>query len=726
MSLFSAPCLVVEKDTDGSVFLKIDVPDRKLNVVTKQFLDDLEAALARLEQEKNLPVLIVRSGKSTGFLAGADLHEFAAIRNSAEATAISKRGQAVFARLAALPIPTVAAISGPCLGGGLELALACDYRLVFDRPDTQLGLPEVELGLLPGWGGTQRLPRAVGLERALQMILGARRLKAREALAWGLADALAVGESDLRQKFAELTAKAMTQGKRQRTWLPGRTWRQWLLESNPFGRRIIFRVAERNIARRVPEDMPAPAEALEAVRVGLKKGMEVGFEQEREAAGRLAVSPACRNLVGLFLGREEARKLPAELARQQPPRVGSVGVVGAGVMGAGIAQLAAIRGCKVIVQEINDTALGAGVFRIQELFQKAVQRGLLSQVEANERISNIRGTTTWEGFRGVDVVIEAAIEDLTAKRGIFKELESQTRPETILATNTSSLRVAALQEGAAHPERIAGLHFFNPVHRMPLVELVRGPATGDGAAAQLFELCVMLGKTPVIVRDSPGFVVNRILMPYLYEAVLLVGEGLGIGEVDRVMKRFGMPMGPLELLDQVGLDVAAHVAASMQPLLTERFPPTSAFEQMKASGWLGQKSGKGFYIHSGKKTAENPLAANLLRSLAPASESALAKALSRTARLSEARERMVLLMVNEAALVLSEQLADAGAIDLAMVLGTGWAPHRGGPLHYADQRGLVEVVQALRNLADRHGRRFALSTELFHRYRDGRNFFPGR
>jgi 3-hydroxyacyl-CoA dehydrogenase/enoyl-CoA hydratase/3-hydroxybutyryl-CoA epimerase len=703
MPVFQSETVTVERDQDGTAMLRIDVPGRTVNVVTRQMLSDLSRALDFMAAEK-FPVMVIYSGKSTGFLAGADLKDFQEVRTSAAAEALSAEGQRLYARLAALPTPSIASISGACLGGGLELAMACDYRLVFDAPATQLGLPERDLGLLPAWGGTQRLPRIVGLERALSVILGGKRLKAQEALAWGLADAVGTSADDLKRRFAALKARAMQEGKQQPHKLPVRTWRQRFLEWNPFGRRMLFNAASRRLRARVPDDMPAPAEALEAVRVGVKTGGEAGFTQERQAAGRLALTPACRNLIGVFFGNEKARKIPDRLSADDT-RVQRVGVVGAGVMGAGIAQLALLKGCEVVVQEIDETALGAGLVRIQELFQKAVQRKVLTEAEARNRLSQVRGSVTWKGFDSVDLVVEAAIEDLARKKDLFRALEAHCRPDTVLATNTSSLRVVDLQQGLSHPERVAGLHFFNPVHKMPLVEVVRAPQTADAALARAARWAVVLGKTPVLVRDAPGFVVNRILAPYLDEAVRLVAEGLGTAALDGVMRKFGMPVGPLELLDQIGLDVAAHVVASMTLVLAGRFPPNEGFARLRQSGWLGQKSGRGFYDHRDDRARPNPLAENLLR--AGQTGTQLTGALSASARLAEARERMVLLMVNEAVLVLDEGLTeDAGTLDLAMVLGTGWAPHRGGPLHYADDRGVAEVVRALEGLAARHGPRF--------------------
>ena len=592
MSVFSSQTVTVASEPDGSFGLRIDVPGKSLNVLSRQVMADLAAALDALQEQPRIPVLVVRSGKKSGFLAGGDLAEFAALPSEGEARAVSAAGQALFARLAALKGPSVAVVHGPCLGGGLELALACDYRLVMDRPDTQLGLPEVELGLLPGWGGTVRLPRIVGLERALKVILSGKRLGAREALAWGLADEIAKTEEELRERFARLLFRAVAQGKRSPSWLPFRTWRQRLLEGNFIGRGLLFSGTERLLRARVPDDMPAPLEAMEAVRIGLKRGPEAGFAAEREAAARLALSPACRNLIGLFLQRESARKAI------DAPATRRVGVLGAGVMDAGIAQAVALAGLEVVVREADEPALKAGLARIDALFAKGKQAGKVSADKAEKARHAIQSTLAWDGFDRADVIVEAIVEDREAKRALLREA-GQRFPEAILASNTSSLTIGSLAEGMPSPQRFAGLHFFNPVHKMPLVEVAGHAGTSAQTAAKLLRLAVALGKVPVLVGDGPGFVVNRILMPYLAEGVLLVSEGLAIASVDGAMRRFGMPMGPLELLDQIGLDVAAHVARQAGDTGTA----AQVFQALASKGWLGGKSGKGFYVHSGKKAA---------------------------------------------------------------------------------------------------------------------------
>jgi 3-hydroxyacyl-CoA dehydrogenase/enoyl-CoA hydratase/3-hydroxybutyryl-CoA epimerase len=694
--------------------LKIDVPGQTHNVLNKQLRTELLAAFDYVAARDSIKVLVIRSDKKAGFLAGADVHEFADITTPDEARNASAEGQTLFDKLAHLRVPTIALIHGPCLGGGLELALACDYRLIVDDSKTQVGFPELELGLLPAWGGTQRLPRLVGLERALRVILNRRRLSAKESKRWRLADAIASTEDQLAVQLRRLINLSLRTGKKTAKGRPLRTWRQMLLESNSLGRLLLFRGTERILHRRVPEDMPAPFEALAAIRDGYRRGFASGLAREREAAARLSTSPSSRNLVELFLRMEKARHsepLPSDTA----PPIKRIGIVGAGVMGAGIAQLAALRGFEVVVQEVNQAALDAGMNRIAELFSKAVEKNLVSSQKAVECRAFIRGSTAWEGFEGVDLVIEAALEDLAIKKRIFRELAAKTGRATILATNTSSLLVSDLRGAANNPERLAGLHFFNPVHKMPLVEVVSTDSTSEHTLQLLRDWTIRIGKTPVLVHDGPGFVVNRILMPYLDEATRLVAEGIPINQVDNTMRRFGMPMGPLELLDQVGLDVAAHVAEAMRPLVKDRFPGNDVFRRLVERGWLGQKSGVGFYRYRGKAKNTNPEAADVVVAAAPREPGGVAESLPMAVRTQEGRERMVLLMVNEAAMCLDGGLAaNAATIDLAMVLGTGWAPHRGGPLTYALDRGVVTVRAMLQELAGRHGRRFEPSVGLAH------------
>lgn len=704
MSLYQSKSITIDKDFDGSAFLKIDLHNRAINLITRNFIQELDEALTFLERLTGLPALILRSGKSNGFMAGADLQEFLDIQSAQQAEEISSQGQTLFNRLANLPFPTIAVISGPCLGGGLELALACDYRLVYDAPTTQLGLPEVQLGLLPAWGGTQRLPKIVGLERAIQMILGQKRLSAIEAYRWKLADEVAHGEKGLRQQFTSLLGKAISRGKVLRNNLPRITWRQRFLETNPIGLRIIFRGTERMLRLKVPDEMPAPLEALEAIKVGIKKGPVAGLNQECNAAGRLAVSPACRNLIHLFFQGEAAQHLPDEYTGSEFPSIRNVGIVGEGASVAGLAQLVAFKGCSVLIQGANALALGSTMLGIKSLFDQAVKRKLITNQEADRRIALVRGTLDWEGFKEVDLIIDTKSDASRNQGEFFRLLEQFSSPDSILACHSSFAKITDLQKALQNPERVIGFHYFDPFHKIPLVEVATSRQTSRKTISQTLQWTISLGKTPILVQDQPGLVLNRIMYPYLQEAVLLVQDGLKIREIDALMKRFGMPMGPLEYLDELGLAEVINGIEIMKDQLDPVVAKVDGLTLMKENGWLGSKSGKGFYSHPGRTPYPNPLAENLLRASQPRSTKS---ALPKIARLNEARERMVLMIVNETIKMLSKgSLPDPTKLDLLMVLGSGWAPHRGGPLNYAKDRGTASILQSLQDLQTRHGERF--------------------
>jgi 3-hydroxyacyl-CoA dehydrogenase/enoyl-CoA hydratase/3-hydroxybutyryl-CoA epimerase len=699
--------------TRGLATLWIDVAGQRVNVLNRAVLTELGQVVEHLAGLPDLETVILRSPKPSGFLAGADLKEFARIRTAEEAEALSRLGQDVFQKLAELKAITVAVIHGPCLGGGLELALACDYRLAVDLPATRLALPEVELGLVPGWGGTQRLPRTIALEHALTMILTGKQLSAPEAAAWGLVDR-AVSDGGVSGALDSFLS--VHRGKARR---PRRNLRHWLLEANPLGRRLVFRLAHRQLARKAPEDMPAPFEALKTIDLGLSQGMAAGLACERAANARLfTTSAASRCLIRLFFQREEARKVPAE-AKDLPP-LRRVGVVGAGTMGAGIAQLAAVKGCQVAVQEVNEQALAAGMKRIEELLAQAAARQVITPLEWEKIKAGLGRTTTWEGFDQVDLVVEAAVEELAAKQALFRELDRRTPPTAILATNTSSLSVAQLQEGLTHPGRVAALHFFNPVHKLPLVEIAHTPLTCPTTVAALRKWAIMAGKTPVVVKDSPGFVVNRILLPYFHEALLiLLVDGVAAPKIDGPLRKFGMPMGPLELLDQIGLDVAAHVCRALDGAFGARFPQAATWlNDLVKAGLLGKKNGRGFYVYdAGGKARPNPQAQRVAGIQVEHYEPTYPRS-------QGVRDRLVAAMVNEAARCLEEGLApDAATVDLAMVLGTGWAPHRGGPLSYADTVGLPAFVERLNVLRQEWGSRFQPCGELQRRAEAGRPFY---
>ncbi|MBY0513555.1 MAG: enoyl-CoA hydratase/isomerase family protein, partial [Gemmataceae bacterium] len=671
--------LRLDRDARGVVTVTLDVRDAPVNVFNDAVAAELRAAVEQLEAQP--PRLAVfRSGKPSGFLAGADVKQIQRLRTEDEVRAVLAAGQQLFDRVEKLPFPTVAVIHGPCLGGGLEFALACKYRVARDDAATKIGLPEVMLGLIPGWGGPQRLPRTVGLRQALRMILEGATLSAAKAAAAGLVDeAMPAATFDAEvQRFVEDRLANRNLVRRAKRNLLG-----VLLDGTPPGRAVVFATVRKKIAKRGAHYPALPA-ALRAIETGLRRGRAAGLAAERDEFAQLVFAPVARNLIELFFQREKARKL-STWAGDVPPRpVRKAAVVGAGVMGAGIAQLLAVHKTPAVLKDLNAEIVAGGMKKVEELTADAAKKGVFSRDEAEAVVRSVTPTPDWPPLADADLVIEAVVEREDVKKDVFRQLAERLAPTAVLASNTSALSVSRLAEGVPHPGRVAGLHFFNPVHRMNLVEVVRGAATDDATVATLVELVRRLGKVPVVVADSPGFLVNRILFPYLDEAVRLVAEGVPGADVDREAVRFGMPMGPLELLDQVGIDVAADVAKSLATTHAGPGPTPERLAAMARDGWTGKKAGRGFYEYAKEKRGRPTKWADPGAARRP---------------LGDVQQRLVYPMVNEAAKCLEEGVVSAAwAVDLAMVLGTGFAPFRGGPLRTADAIGPARLVRELDEL----------------------------
>ena len=712
--------LKIERHKPGVMTVVIDMPDRPLNVLDEGLLRDLDALVASLEKDRTLSLVVFRSGKESGFLAGADVKQLQQIASSKEAETVLRVGQELYNRIALLPMLTVAVIHGPCLGGGLELALACGFRVARDDESTRIGLPETQLGVIPGWGGTQRLPRLIGLEPALRMILEGQRLAASKAQKLGLVDMLAPPDRFESAVQTFLTDRLAGKPLRRRKHalsarLRGDTW---------LGRRIVFHIARKRLGRLLRQ-YPALGAALRAIEVGLQRGLARGLQAERDEFCQALFTPACRNLLELFLQRERARKSATWSgdAGIVPQPVKTVGVIGAGTMGAAIAQLAAYQGLNVVLQDIRQDLVNDGLKRVGSLMQDAVRSGSLDAQAAKDRCDGVTGTTDWEPISRADVVIEAVVERLAVKQEVFRELDKRLRPESLIVSNTSALPINELATATGRAPQVAGLHFFNPVHRMAIVEVVRTAAASDQTVATLVEFTRDLGKVPIVVAEGPGFLVNRILFPYLDEAVRLVCEGLPADQVDREAEEFGMMMGPLEMLDQVGIDIAADVARTMAPLSAEASPVPQRLATMVEQGRLGKKSGAGFYAYrEGRKHGAVPA-------------SGIAAKTSKTppvttpvpfgdGELRPAPLRLALAIINASAQCLSDQIVrEPWIIDLAMVLGTGFAPFHGGPLRLADTWGIGEVVAELDRLAETYGPRFRPCALLREMHLAGRTFY---
>jgi 3-hydroxyacyl-CoA dehydrogenase/enoyl-CoA hydratase/carnithine racemase len=710
----------VTTDSRGVTTVSLNVPGRAMNVLNRDVMAELDQIIQDIEISCDIELVVFRSGKESGFLAGADVNAIAEIESASEARQIIEDGQLLFQRIEWLAMPTVAVIHGPCLGGGLELALACNHRVARDNSSTKIGLPEIKLGLIPAWGGTQRLPKRVGLSAALPMILAGKHLGADESLEVGLVDR-AIAPAQWEEELDRFIGEVLTLGS---VVSPNRRplWRR-IVDATSMGRAITLRMASRAI-RSKATNYPALTSALKAIRLGFKPGPD-GFACERTEFVKLLASATCRNLLGLFFARERARNLttwsPADCHAWHDRPIRSVGIVGAGAMGAGIGGLAAYRGFDVVLKEINREQAQAGRHRIEKLIGSLAKRKGWESQQRREVVNRVAVSCDDSSLSDCDLVIEAVVERDDIKKHVFEMLDHVTPIDAILASNTSSLSVTRISEATQRASQVAGLHFFNPVHRMELVEVVRAGNTDEETIARLVGFVRALGKTPIVTADSPGFLVNRVLFPYLGESVLMVGEGWDVAKIDRQIRRFGMPMGPLELLDQVGLDVALHVAKSLDSILPGVAPVVDRLSARVDEGWLGKKSGVGFYRYKNGKRGD-PTDAK------PSGPSANRTHLDPgfiDDGLTVIQRRLVFPMMAESIRCLEEHVVDEPwAVDLAMVLGTGFAPHLGGPLHLTDAIGHGRVLGNLTRLESIYGKRFAAPQRLVATSDRGNLFFP--
>ncbi|MBV9490219.1 MAG: enoyl-CoA hydratase/isomerase family protein, partial [Verrucomicrobia bacterium] len=577
----------------GVAILTFDRPKSSANIFDRQTFDELSRHLDFLESEPGLKGLIIRSAKAKVFVAGADLNVFTQASRPEQIAAAVEQGQKVFERIAKLPYPVIAAIHGVALGGGLELALACDYRVASLDPATKLGLPETTLGLLPAWGGTMRLPKLVGLPTALEAILTGRQYPAKQALKLGLVHAVAPAE-----RIIDLATGMLLTGKTRK-----RSYKSQLSTRAPLSKMLAAQAQKKTLAK-TRGNYPAPLKALEVVVANLSATPAQCLENEKKAFVELASGPVARNLIRVFFLQERAKKVPIP-AGGSPQNVSTVLVLGAGIMGAGMAQWLSARGIRVILKDVGPEPLGKGMQSIAKLYRDGVKRRVFTEAEARRGFDRVLPIVEDVPLGDVDLVIEAAIEKLEPKKQIFATLDRRVECETV-ATNTSALSIDAIADGLTHPERVLGIHFFNPVHRMQLVEVVAGPRTSAIAQATAIQFVKGIGKLPVVVKDSPGFLVNRVLGPYMAEAIRLFAEGHRVEKIDKLILDFGMPMGPLRLNDEVGLDVSHHVAKDLAQRIKRLAPlQGDALERMMAKGWFGRKSGRGFYDYGGRR-AEHP------------------------------------------------------------------------------------------------------------------------
>ena len=709
--------LTLEVDGDGVAWLVFDRPESRVNILTSGVMARLDLLLADIEEAARagrVRAVVVRSGKPGTFIAGANIDEIAEITDAREAEAKAREGQRIFRRLEQLPVPSIAAIDGVCLGGATELALACDARLASDSPETRIGLPEVRLGIIPGFGGTVRLPRLIGLRAALDLILTGRTLDARRAARIGLIDEC-VPQPVLYDRARRLALELAGQGRKRRKRRRRGGIAGWFLDWTPPGRRVVLSQARKRVLSETRGHYPAPLAALDVLEdAPPTTPLDDALAREARALGALLVGPVSKNLVHVFRLTEAAKKAGP---RVDPLPVDRVAVLGAGTMGGGIAQLLADRGIFVRLKDIRAEAISLGLRHARELFDKAVRRGRKERREAEQAMGRISPTLDYSGFRTVDVVIEAVVERMDVKKQVLREVEERVPERTVLASNTSSLSITEMQHALARPENFCGMHFFNPVHRMPLVEVVRGAASSDEAIATIVALARRLGKTPLVVNDGPGFLVNRILAPYLNEAGWLLADGARIEDIDRALVDFGMPMGPLRLLDEVGLDVARHAAAVMYEAFGDRMRPAPPLAAMAQTDRLGRKGGLGYYRYENdREKGPDPAVYALLGSAVPAQRRDIPAAVI--------QERAILVMINEAARALEDGIVQtAGEVDLGLIMGIGFPPFRGGLLRYADTLGAARILERLEFHERELGPRFHPARLLRERAAAGTGFY---
>jgi 3-hydroxyacyl-CoA dehydrogenase/enoyl-CoA hydratase/3-hydroxybutyryl-CoA epimerase len=704
---------------DGIATVLIDVAGESVNTISPAVGAELSKLVDELGADGRVKGVVVGSGKPDAFIAGAHIDTFQALKTAADAEKLARQYQGVLDRLERLGKPVVAAIHGACLGGGLELALACSYRLASDDPKTVLGQPEVMLGLIPGAGGTQRLPRLVGLEAGLDLVLTGKTVKAKKALRLGLVDEtpppqllLAVAR---RRAVEQAGGAAVPEGKRHGHGQGAlAAVRSAALQGNPAGRALVFRQAKAALLRGTKGNYPAPERALEVIAHGFAHGVEAGLELEARRFGELAVTDVSRRLVEIFFAQTALKKdRGVDDPAIKPRRVERVGVLGGGFMGSGIAFVTATAGVPVRLRDRDDALCGKALAIVRGLLEEKVKRRRIDKRELFATLRLLTTTTDLSGFASADLVIEAVFEDMALKQEVLRDLEA-VNPGAIFATNTSALPISKIAEAAAHPENVVGMHYFSPVHKMPLLEVVAAERSSPEAIATAVAFGKRQGKTPVVVKDGPGFYANRILAPYVNEAARLLVEGAAIEELDRALVRFGFKVGPITLLDEVGIDVAAKVSKVMHDAYGERLAPPGAIQDVLAAGRLGRKNKHGFYTYDGKKKHVDETVYDLL----PGGRD------RKSFAAEEIVDRVALPMVNEAIRCLGEGVVrSARDADLAAVFGLGFPPFRGGPIRYADAVGPSELLARLEALRAKHGERFAAAPLLIERARAGGRFY---
>ncbi len=731
------PALSVEV-SDGIAIITFDLPNESVNKLNRTVKDEFVALVTRLERDTTVHAAVFISGKPDVWIAGADIEEFQELSTATDAERLSRDGQMLLDSVERLRIPIIAAIHGACLGGGLETALACRYRIATDHPKTILGLPEVQLGLIPGAGGTQRLPRRIGLTNALDLILTGKTVRGTKALKLGLIDEL-VHPSILRT-VAIQRAHEVAEGRRKSERHSGGV-KGFLLDANPAGRTIVLRKAREQTLAKSRGHYPALIAAIDVIAAGYEKGVAHGYREESRRFGELAMTDVSRQLIFLFFATNELKKDPGVEPSQypdlpvsafEPLPVEKIAIIGAGFMGAGIASIAVLHGSLVRLKDADHGRVAKGYAAVRDILKERLTKKQITKVQYSDYMALLGGTVDYSGFGNVDLVIEAVFEDLAVKHQVLREAEASIHPSAIFATNTSTIPIGQIAQASSRPERVIGMHFFSPVHKMPLLEVITTPQTHPQVTATVVAYGKKLGKTVIVVNDGPGFYANRILSPYINEAGILLDQGVAIDIIDKALVDFGFPVGPITLIDEVGLDVAMKAGKIMAEAYPERMQPAKSIQAVVAAGRYGRKSKKGFYSYDkeGKKSDVDPSVYGIF--LAPGSipmAPSITPASADPPSIPEMpavqiQQRTVLAMLNEAARCLSDGIIRSPRDgDVGAVFGIGFPPFRGGPFRYMDALGIKIVVQRLEDLNARFPGRFEPAELLLDMARRNQSFY---
>ncbi|MCH8125945.1 fatty acid oxidation complex subunit alpha FadJ [candidate division KSB1 bacterium] len=701
---------------DDVAFVWLDHPHDKINKISFDLISEFETLLNTLENDDEVKAIILISKKPDNFIAGADIDAFTAIVDATQAEEASRNGNQLLSRLANFSKPVVAAIHGAALGGGLEIALACHYRIASNDPKTILGLPEVKLGLLPGSGGTQRLPRLVGIQKALNIMLTGKNVYPHQAKRMGLVDEL---HHPYGLDIAAKTAALSLIGKKPRK--ANKSTLEKLLEGTSFGRNLILSKARQAVAKSTKGNYPAPLKIIDCVEIGLSKGMQEGLNAESKRFGELMVSPESKQLVNLFFSMNAVKKNPM---KEKAKPVEKIGVLGAGLMGSGIAMISANNGMEVVLKDINYDSIGKGTKTIWKELSGKVRKKALTHFERDLIMSRISGSINQDTLKNANLIIEAVFEDLKLKQTILKETEEISDDNAIFASNTSSLPISDIAKNAIKPEQVIGMHYFSPVHKMPLLEIIKTNQTADWVVATAVETGIKQGKTVIVVKDGPGFYTTRILAPMLNEAILLLEEGGNIEQIDDAMKKFGFPVGPFTLMDEIGIDVCAHVTEVLSKLFAKRgVEGSTKMKDLFEAGYMGKKNKIGFYRYKDKSKVDF-LTRKKRKSINPTVYAFFGGVNRKTIDDKDIYQRLTWAMVNEAAYCLQENILNSPRDgDLGAILGLGFPPFLGGPFRYLDSLGSKEVLSIMENLESKYGKRFEIAKIIRDYSKKGKLFY---